>query len=66
MFPNIANIKKLSRTEVGVDVRGLQGDVNRDGKVTITDAVSVVNIILNGEASAAPAIETPDADKNPE
>ena len=27
---------------------GLQYDVNLDGKVTITDAVSVVNAILNG------------------
>jgi hypothetical protein len=29
-----------------MDVRGLNGDVNGDGKVTLTDAVSVVNIIL--------------------
>lgn len=28
---------------------GLRGDVNGDGKVTITDAVTVVNIILSGE-----------------
>lgn len=27
---------------------GIKGDVNGDGKVTITDAVTVVNIILNG------------------
>ena len=31
-----------------IDVRGLKGDVNGDGVVSITDAVSVVNIILNG------------------
>lgn len=30
-----------------IDVRGLKGDVNEDGKVTITDAVGVVDIILN-------------------
>ncbi len=28
--------------------KGLKGDVNEDGVVSITDAVSVVNIILNG------------------
>ena len=28
-----------------IDVRGIQGDVNQDGVVTITDAVSVVNIM---------------------
>ncbi len=36
----------------------LTGDVNSDGKVTITDAVSVVNIILNNGETAAPALET--------
>jgi len=30
-----------------VDAAGLKGDVNEDGKVTITDAVGVVDIILN-------------------
>lgn len=30
-------------------VRGQKGDVNEDGKVTITDAVNVVDIILAGE-----------------
>ena len=34
-------------TSQEIDVRGIQGDVNQDGKVSITDAVSVVNIILN-------------------
>lgn len=35
-----------------------QGDVNKDGVVSITDAVSVVNIILNdGNAPAAPALK---------
>ena len=31
-----------------IDIRGLKGDVNEDGVVSITDAVAVVNIILNG------------------
>ena len=35
-----------------------KGDVNDDGKVTITDAVSVVNIILSGETSA-PKMDVP-------
>lgn len=30
-----------------VNIRGLKGDVNEDGQVTITDAVGVVDIILN-------------------
>lgn len=30
-----------------INVRGLKGDVNNDGLVTITDAVNVVDIILN-------------------
>lgn len=46
---------------VEVDIRGIKGDVNEDGKVSITDAVSVVNIILNGgEATAAPALNEPE------
>ena len=36
-----------------IDVAGLKGDVNQDGVVTITDAVSVVNIIQNGEADGS-------------
>ena len=43
-----------------IDVHGIQGDTNRDGKVTITDAVSVVNIILNNGETAAPALENPE------
>ena len=38
---------------------GKQGDTNKDGKVTITDAVSVVNIILNNGEATAPAMESP-------
>ncbi len=38
-----------------------QGDVNGDGGVSITDAVAVVNIILNGgEATAAPSLSEPE------
>ena len=36
-------------TTAEIDVRGIKGDTNRDGKVTISDAVGVVNIILNEE-----------------
>lgn len=36
-----------------------KGDVNADGVVSIADAVSVVNIILN-ESAAAPAMEEPE------
>ena len=36
-----------------------QGDVNADGNVSITDAVAVVNIILNSSGSSAPAMESP-------
>ena len=44
---------------------GKKGDVNADGKVTITDAVSVVNIILNNGDATAPALESPE-DEAPE
>ena len=36
---------------------GKRGDVNMDGVVSITDAVTVVNIILNGDDSTAPALQ---------
>jgi len=32
-----------------IDIRGKKGDVNEDGQVTITDAVGVVDIILNAK-----------------
>ena len=32
-----------------INIRGLKGDVNEDGEVTITDAVGVVDIILNAK-----------------
>ena len=32
-----------------IDPQGLKGDVNQDGVVSISDAVGVVNIILEGE-----------------
>ena len=46
-------------TKTFVPVKAIKGDVNDDGKVTITDAVSVVNIILSGETSA-PKMEAPE------
>lgn len=52
--------------EETLDLRGLKGDVNQDGVVSITDAVSVVNIILVGEAPAAPALEEPKEISMPE
>ena len=36
-------------TTAEINVQGLKGDVNQDGKVTISDAVGVVNIILEGK-----------------
>ena len=46
---------------IDVGVSGLQGDVNHDGKVSISDAVGIVNIIMNGgEGTAAPALSEPD------
>lgn len=45
-------------TKTFVPVKAIKGDVNDDGKVTITDAVSVVNIILSGETSA-PKMDVP-------
>ena len=54
-------------TTAEIDVRGIQGDTNRDGKVTITDAVSVVNIILNNNGEAtAPALQDEEVIKEPE
>ena len=41
---------------------GQKGDVNQDGKITITDAVSVVNIILNNGEATAPTMESPDVE----
>ncbi len=44
-------------TDVELSV-GKKGDVNQDGVVSISDAVGVVNIILNGDASVdTPGIE---------
>ena len=45
---------------------GLTGDVNQDGKVTITDAVKVVNIILNNGEATAPALQDEEEIKEPE
>ena len=49
-----------------VDANGLLGDVNQDGKVSISDAVGVVNIILDNGGASAPAIKTLDVDKGAE
>ena len=45
---------------------GKKGDTNQDGKVTITDAVSVVNIILNNGEATAPALQDEEEIKEPE
>ena len=45
-----------AETDIELSV-GIQGDTNRDGRVNITDAVDVVNIILNSGDSSAPAID---------
>ena len=47
-------------------MRGIQGDTNQDGKVTITDAVGVVNIILNNGEATAPALQDEEEIKEPE
>lgn len=53
-------------TTAEIDVRGIKGDTNRDGKVTITDAVKVVNIILNNGEATAPALQNVQEIKEPE
>ena len=47
---------------------GILGDTNRDGRVTITDAVGVVNIILNNSGSSALIMEVkePEVEVKPE
>ena len=46
---------------------GKKGDTNQDGKVTISDAVGVVNIILNNNDEAtAPALQDEEEIKEPE
>ena len=58
--------KKSDVATANIDVCGIQGDTNRDGKVTITDAVSVVNIILNNGEATAPALQDEEVIKEPE
>ena len=53
-------------TTAEIDVRGIKGDTNRDGKVTISDAVGVVNIILNNGEATAPALQNEEDIKEPE
>ena len=38
-------------TTADINVKGLKGDVNGDGSVTIVDAVTVVDIILGNDSS---------------
>ena len=52
------NPKRVSYNLVVSKSEGLQYDANQDGKVSITDAVSVVNAILNGIESA-PQLDVP-------
>ena len=52
--------------KANIDVRGIQGDTNRDGEVTITDAVGVVNIILGNNEATAPALLEPQESEEPE
>ena len=53
--------RATKQIDISGDVSGLQGDVNHDGKVSISDAVGIVNIIMNGgEGTAAPALSEPD------
>ncbi len=51
VYASKANHADSEVATASVNVAGLKGDVNGDGNVTITDAVSVVNIILSGGAS---------------
>ena len=46
----------VATTDVELQV-GKRGDVNLDGVVSITDAVTVVNIILNNGEATAPALQ---------
>ena len=65
---DIANLVILGDpAEIDVELSvGPQGDVNHDGNVSITDAVSVVNIILNNGSSSAPALQKDDVEVVPE
>ena len=52
-------------TTAEIDIKGVKGDVNQDGEVTIADAVSVVNIILANNAATAPALQKPQENEEP-
>ena len=49
-----------------INAAGIKGDTNQDGKVTISDAVGVVNIILNNGEATAPALQDEEEIKEPE
>ena len=53
-----AGYEKSETTTATITVK--QGDVTGDGNVTITDAVAVVNIILNGGEASAPQLNLED------
>ena len=55
----------VATTDVELQV-GKRGDVNLDGVVSITDAVTVVNIILNNGEATAPALKDEEEIKEPE
>ena len=40
-----------------IDISGLKGDTNGDGKITISDAVGIVNIILGNNGGGGPLVE---------
>ena len=55
---------EVAETDIELNI-GVLGDTNGDGGVSITDAVSVVNIILNNGGTSAPVMDTPEV-KEPE
>lgn len=56
----------IAETDVELNI-GVLGDANRDGKVTISDAVGVVNIILNNNGkTTAPALQDEEETEEPE
>ena len=64
VYASKPDYKDSEEASLDINAAGIKGDTNQDGKVTITDAVSVVNIILNNGETTAPAMESP-ADEAP-
>ena len=48
VYATKAGYENSDMTTVEIDVRGLKGDVNGDGEVSVTDIVATVNIIMKG------------------